>query len=301
MTSHCVTEVKVKVKVGVDVDVDVDVDGVGTGCAVVVERGRNRTARHRSQCIAVSTLRFVCHAHTDAERTHHPVQHLVLAALARLDVDEREVNVRDEEDDRAADVEDGVHVDELRVPVHHDPDLLAQRDDRAGGAPRRRFGHEGDPVRALFRPRVQDQVDLRLRDEVIVDQVEEELGRVGVRRDGVADARKVVEGGRRLAAVGGAPSREDHGLVESVKYFGRRLVDRGHDDEVLLGQLGDEAHDGGGGRGVEAGRGLVEEEELRLLDQREGDREAALLAAREALHELVAHQGVGAARQAHRR
>ena len=50
----------------------------------------------------------------------------------------------------------------------------------------------------------------------------------------------------------------------------------------------DDGHDLGGGVGVEAGGELVEEEDGGALDQRNGEGEAALLAARQAVDELVA-------------
>ena len=74
--------------------------------------------------------------------------------------------------------------------------------------------------------------DLRAASEIAADQVEDELGWVGVRREGMTDAVKV---GRDICdgtEVAGFPTGEEKELVKELKGGCRRLVDTCDDDEL---------------------------------------------------------------------
>ena len=142
-------------------------------------------------------------------------------------------------------------------------------------------------------PPVQDLVDADGGGEVLVDQVQDELG--GVARDGLgaAEAVKVRRHPRRRPKVRDAPRREDQRVVEAGEDRRARLVDRADDDDLLLlGDLLEEGHHARGARAVDAGRGLVEEQHLRLLRQRHRDRQPPLQPAAQPADELVARARV---------
>jgi hypothetical protein len=60
-----------------------------------------------------------------------------------------------------------------------------------------------------------------------------------------------------------------------------------HDRAALPGELAQQRQDGGAGLDVEVPRRLVGQQQRRIVDQRAGDREALLLAAREVVRERV--------------
>mmetsp|Transcript_26793 Transcript_26793/g.83934 ORF Transcript_26793/g.83934 Transcript_26793/m.83934 type:complete len:766 (-) Transcript_26793:220-2517(-) len=237
----------------------------------------------------------------------HLVHDLVLIAMTRLDVDDGEEHVREEEDEAAAKVQHGVAGSKREVAANHDVDLARQRRVvgrlavLAGVRIEARLAREaGLSPLALLIPRVQDGIHLLLAGEVSVHEVEEEVGRVRVGGDAVADGLEIRERFRSIANVGLAALAEDHDLVEAVKDGSGRLVNGRDEHEVLAGGgFLDEGHDLRGRRGVEAGRRLVQEDDVRALDEREPDGQAALLAAGEALDELVAHARIGAASETH--
>ena len=111
------------------------------------------------------------------------------------------------------------------------------------------------------------------------DGLEHVLGRVRAWRTALgAVALKVVD--QRLAVLAErtvvhdpATALEQEKLVKVLEQHGRRLVDGAQDGLPGVGELPQEAHDVEGGTRVEAGRGLVEEDEqLRLARELDGDR-----------------------------
>ena len=70
-------------------------------------------------------------------------------------------------------------------------------------------------------------------------------------------------------------------------------MDGAHDRDVLsLGDVLEEGHHAHRGRGIDAGRGLVQEQNLRPFDQRERDGEAPLVARGQAADDLAARARV---------
>lgn len=120
--------------------------------------------------------------------------------------------------------------------------------------------------------------------EVEVDELEEELGRVGVVGDGGAEGAKVRHDGGDGPAEVRLAGRQEHQPVEEVEGGRGRLVDGADDDEgVAPGHGAQVAHDLARGGRVEARRGLVEEQDARAGDELAGHADAALLPARYAL------------------
>ena len=129
------------------------------------------------------------------------------------------------------------------------------------------------------------------------DEVDQELGGVGLRRALVAEARKILE-----CAVGGsvvdhaAARREQQRVVEVAPDRRARLVERRDGGDLALArERADQADDALGLVGVEAGGRLVGEERLRLAQQLLAHRQPPALAARDAAVRAVAD-----ARVAHR-
>ena len=201
--------------------------------------------------------------------------------LATRHVDQPEEGAHKRADDEARQVLQRVVEGQEELAAEHHKRLPARADsarlEHGGGhAGGRRLG------RCLGRglPRVEHVGHGLLGGDILGDEVEHGLGRVGLDGDrarravAVAGAQRLADGGevRRhvvaRAAVGHAPLREDEHLVEAREDGGRRLVDGAHDGGGALG--GDrleQRDDGGGGGRVEARGGLVEEEHAWLLDE----------------------------------
>mmetsp|Transcript_74586 Transcript_74586/g.192464 ORF Transcript_74586/g.192464 Transcript_74586/m.192464 type:complete len:243 (+) Transcript_74586:1179-1907(+) len=109
----------------------------------------------------------------------------------------------------------------------------------------------------------------------------------------------IADAGRR-ALVDHLAARQENGAVEEREDLGARLVDRAHDRLVQIRQLLQQADHGVGRGGVQTACGLVQERDLGVGHELGADGRALLLAAGDALDELVAHHGVGALGQTQR-
>eukprot|EP00968_Pinguiococcus_pyrenoidosus_P013862 scaffold1254_cov251-Pinguiococcus_pyrenoidosus.AAC.20 len=92
------------------------------------------------------------------------------------------------------------------------------------------------------------------------------------------------DGERRRASASGPPAmataarRKGGYLIKSVENRRRRLMDRRDEHQILLlGKLLDEGHDLGGTGRIQSGRRLVEEDDVRALDERKRNGQTALL------------------------
>ena len=151
------------------------------------------------------------------------------------------------------------------------------------------------PVRlaGTLGPLIEHRPDAGGGREVFVDEVEDELGRVGIGGGRVADAGEVRVHLGGFAKVRHPAHGEDHDVVEAREDGGGELVDGAHDRDVLsLGDVLEEGHHAHRRRGVDAGRGLVQEENLRPFDQRERDGEPPLVARGQAADDLAARARV---------
>ena len=134
--------------------------------------------------------------------------------------------------------------------------------------PHRLAGHHGDEAAVALDAAVEGQ----LADSDAVGEAKADLGRRRIATEPVGRAL-----GDDLAADDDRhPIGEDLGLVHVVGGEEDRLAQRP--------QVGDHVPGSAASRRVEPGRRLVEEEQLRVADQRQGDVEAALLAAGEPRH-----------------
>ena len=90
----------------------------------------------------------------------------------------------------------------------------------------------------------------------------------------------------RARSVEGQPTLDEHHhAVEHTK--GGEQVGRDDDRRALIGELAEEHHHQGFGAGVEAGRGLVEEEHAGLGQQLDADAHALSLASAQRRHRIV--------------
>mmetsp|Transcript_34049 Transcript_34049/g.109580 ORF Transcript_34049/g.109580 Transcript_34049/m.109580 type:complete len:268 (-) Transcript_34049:385-1188(-) len=227
----------------------------------------------------------------------HAGDDLLLLDDARTDVDDGEEAVGEEKRDRPPEVEGRVLVRELAE--------LAQQ---APGLPREgrliRLRQRGEGVRGRRpgrRPkRVEDEADRLGAAEVLVDQLEHVLRRAVAWRHGLAQRVAVLAERRCRAVVRWAAGGQDERVVEAREDLVGGLVDGAEDGGALdRGGLLEESHDGGGGGSVQPRGRLVEEDERRVLRERDSQREAPLLTARKPAHELVAGARVLARCEAH--
>mmetsp|Transcript_100210 Transcript_100210/g.323296 ORF Transcript_100210/g.323296 Transcript_100210/m.323296 type:complete len:256 (-) Transcript_100210:220-987(-) len=132
---------------------------------------------------------------------------------------------------------------------------------------------------------------LRLEAPVVhADEVQVVVSVVEVRWHGVADAPEVLGALQHaLTGVGGPALREQDDLVHELVDAAPRLVDAADDGVPRLRQLLERQHDVLGLEAVQAGGGLVHEDELRLVHQLQAEVDPLPLAARDAtLPRLVA-------------
>eukprot|EP00968_Pinguiococcus_pyrenoidosus_P013861 scaffold1254_cov251-Pinguiococcus_pyrenoidosus.AAC.19 len=147
----------------------------------------------------------------EPDREEHLVHDLVLVAVATGDVDDGEENIREQEDEAAAEVQRWVAQGEQRVAAHHDLGLPwgKQRGTMSRFAiSKQHLGRECSEVfvvglealqrRAvgvsgfLLLPCIQNLVNILLARKVRVDKVQVEISGIRVRRNLVSDAPKPV-------------------------------------------------------------------------------------------------------------
>jgi hypothetical protein len=92
--------------------------------------------------------------------------------------------------------------------------------------------------------------------------------------------------------------RQDEHVVEQAEHLIAGLEQRCQHRGLHVGQQAHGAQDVVRSRGVEAGRGLVEQEDGGVLDGLDADRDALLFAAGHAAQERVTDHGVGPVREA---
>mmetsp|Transcript_23156 Transcript_23156/g.53716 ORF Transcript_23156/g.53716 Transcript_23156/m.53716 type:complete len:261 (-) Transcript_23156:37-819(-) len=130
----------------------------------------------------------------------------------------------------------------------------------------------------MFLPSVQNLCHFFRRREIGVDKIQKMFSRVGVGWERVSNAIKV---GRCVLGV----SREcfsslgqDHYLIESIVYLGRRLVDSAGNDKILfLRDTKDLLHNVGSRSRIQPTGRFVKKEYGGLLEQRDGKGETAAL------------------------
>lgn len=144
---------------------------------------------------------------------------------------------------------------------------------------------------------VQLLVDLApVAGKIGVDEVNDELSRVHVERNGETAGVEVRLHLRDGTAVCGATLRKQKQLVEHGESRGRRLVNGRDDDQVvLLGDVLDERDDLEGCGRVETRSGLVKEEQLRAGDELRSDTDTTLLTTGNTLSDGSTDQVVGLA------
>lgn len=137
--------------------------------------------------------------------------------------------------------------------------------------------------------------------KVHVQPVQEALGRVGMKGNGVADGVVVAAHPSQGAKVVRLAAGEEHDLVEQVEGRGGGLVDARDDDEPEPGgdptQVADDLVTG---RRVQPAGRLVQEEDPRAGHELAGDADPPLLAPAEAPPDRGADDRVGLAAQAER-
>ena len=157
----------------------------------------------------------------------------------------------------------------------------------ASGAPKRarsRAAAPASPARATARRRTAEEVGV-LEARIALHGRERREG-LGPERDlEEAAGERALQLGR--AARGDEPAVEDEG--EAVALLGLvHVVRRDEDGHAALGrELVDEVPEEAPALRVDAAGRLVEEEELRLVEERRGERDALALAGREVLRELA--------------
>ena len=89
-------------------------------------------------------------------------------------------------------------------------------------------------------------------------------------------------------------------MIAMRVHSSRHVLDdvRGEDDDAVLAELAEQVEEAHALGRIEAGRGLVDDDQLRVAEQRDGDAEALPHAARVAAQLLLAHvPQVGLAQQ----
>jgi hypothetical protein len=179
------------------------------------------------------------HGNADAEHQEERARvDLALNLLARLHVD-------DPEKQRRAEVRDEAHQVRERLAPRDEKRTIRQHRElfpEARLAVRLHFGQPFAvhvlalaPERAAVRrrPGVEHSPDAGERREILVDQIEDELGGVGVDGGGEPDFREVRAHLLGLAEVRDSSHAQHHGVVEAREHARGRLVDRAHHGDVL--------------------------------------------------------------------
>lgn len=94
-------------------------------------------------------------------------------------------------------------------------------------------------------------------------------------------------------------TREKKEVIKQSEDLAARLMDRGDDGSAISSKILDSLNDEERGGAVEAGGGLVEEEDTRAYEDLEGNAEAFLLAAADASELPVSDLAIGAFLEAH--